>query len=135
MHAPDCPLCQKLAALDRLPAPDVVWQFPHSVALLGPWQFYRGYCLLIARTHARELSGLADDERRAYLEEMCLLAAAMLKVQPPITVAMPGRWPNSVGMPTAPHTFLPCVQLMPPMLGPSQTAGIQLQAMAIAYSW
>jgi diadenosine tetraphosphate (Ap4A) HIT family hydrolase len=73
----DCPLCQKLAALDRLPPADVVWRFPHSVALLGPWQFYRGYCVLVARTHTRELIGLADAERRAYLEEMCLLATAI----------------------------------------------------------
>ena len=73
----DCPLCQKLTALDRLPVSDVVWKFPHSVAMLGPWQFYHGYSILVSRTHARELSGLADDERREYLVEMCLLAAAI----------------------------------------------------------
>src|SRR6202035_862755 len=44
---------------------------------LGPWQFYHGYCVLVARTHCRELSGLADGARRAYLEEMCVLAAAI----------------------------------------------------------
>jgi diadenosine tetraphosphate (Ap4A) HIT family hydrolase len=73
----DCPLCQKLAALDRLPEFDVVWQFPNSVALLGPWQYYHGYCVLVARKHTRELSGLANGERQAYLEEMCVLAAAI----------------------------------------------------------
>ena len=72
-----CPLCSKMATLDQLPASDVVWQFPHSVALLGPWQYYHGYCVLIARRHARELSGLAEEVRRAYLEEMCLLASAI----------------------------------------------------------
>ncbi len=77
MEPAECPLCQKLAALERLPASDVVWQFPHSVALLGPWQFYYGYCVLVARTHCRELIGLADMERQAYLEEMCVLAAAI----------------------------------------------------------
>jgi diadenosine tetraphosphate (Ap4A) HIT family hydrolase len=76
MDRADCPLCQKLAALDTLAA-DVVWRFPHSVALLGPWQFYHGYCVLISRTHVHELSGLAAVERRAYLEDMCLLAAAI----------------------------------------------------------
>jgi diadenosine tetraphosphate (Ap4A) HIT family hydrolase len=77
MDRGDCPLCQKLDLLDRLPPDGVVWRFPHSVVLLGPWQFYRGYCVLVARTHARELIELADAERRAYLEEMCLLAAAI----------------------------------------------------------
>jgi diadenosine tetraphosphate (Ap4A) HIT family hydrolase len=55
----------------------VVWQFPHSVALLGPWQFYHGYCVLVARSHATELSRLPAAERRAYLDEMCLLARAI----------------------------------------------------------
>ena len=72
-----CPFCQKLASLDDLPAGEVVWRFPHSVALLGTWQFYDGYCVLVSRHHARELSELPDDVRRAYLDEMCLLARAI----------------------------------------------------------
>jgi diadenosine tetraphosphate (Ap4A) HIT family hydrolase len=75
-HA-DCPFCRKLTALDQLPSEEVVWQFPHSVALLGPWQYYHGYCILLSRRHAAELSQLADAERRAYLDEMCLLARAI----------------------------------------------------------
>jgi diadenosine tetraphosphate (Ap4A) HIT family hydrolase len=70
----DCPLCRKLA---DLPAAEVVWSFPHSVALLGPWQFYDGYCVLVSRRHAGELSQLEDGVRRAYLDEMCTLARAI----------------------------------------------------------
>lgn len=77
MDAPDCLLCRRLAGMDALPAGDVVWRFPHSVAFLGPWQYYHGYCVLVARKHAKELSNLADAERRAYLDEMCLLARAI----------------------------------------------------------
>lgn len=77
MESPDCPFCRKLARLEELPPHEVVWRFPHSVALLGPWQFYRGYCLLVSRRHAAELSHLADDERAAFLAEMCLLARAI----------------------------------------------------------
>jgi len=73
----ECPFCQKLTGLDQLPPGEVVWSFPNSVALLGTHQFYRGYCVLISRQHARELSGLADEVRRAYLDEMCLLARAI----------------------------------------------------------
>lgn len=75
MSEADCPFCRRLA--DRATDPDVVWRFPHSVALLGTWQFYHGYCVLVSRTHATELSQLADDVRRAYLDEMCLLARAI----------------------------------------------------------
>jgi diadenosine tetraphosphate (Ap4A) HIT family hydrolase len=77
MTDPACPFCQKLARLDELPAGEVVWQFPHSVALLGPWQFYTGYCILVSRSHATELSQLPDKERHGYLDEMCLLAKAI----------------------------------------------------------
>ncbi len=77
MTASACPFCRKLTVLDQLPPGELVWSFPHSVALLGAHQFYRGYCVLISRLHARELSGLPDAVRRAYLEEMCLLARAI----------------------------------------------------------
>jgi diadenosine tetraphosphate (Ap4A) HIT family hydrolase len=77
MISSDCPFCRKLAHPEALPASEVIWRFPHSVALLGTWQFYDGYCVLVSRRHARELSELEDGVRRAYLEEMCLLARAI----------------------------------------------------------
>ena len=74
---PDCPICVKIADPSTLAEDEFVWEFPNSVVLLGPWQFYHGYCVLVARTHATELSRLAEGERRAYLDEMCLLARAI----------------------------------------------------------
>jgi diadenosine tetraphosphate (Ap4A) HIT family hydrolase len=72
----DCPFCRKLADPDGWPAADVVWTFPHSVAVLGPWQFYTGYCLLVSRKHAAELSQLGS-ARLSYLADMALLAEAI----------------------------------------------------------
>ena len=77
MGEKSCPFCAKLARLETLPADEVVWQFPRSVALLGPWQFYHGYCLLVLRRHATELNQLSPQERHGFLDEMCLLAAAI----------------------------------------------------------
>jgi len=73
----DCPFCRKLAAQHELRDEEVVWQFPQSVAFLGPWQFYNGYCVLVSRKHATELSALENSERGSYLNEMCLLAKAI----------------------------------------------------------
>jgi diadenosine tetraphosphate (Ap4A) HIT family hydrolase len=70
----DCTFCMKLA---DLPADDMVCEFPHSVAFLGPWQYYRGYCVLVARSHATELSQLDPTVRHAFLDEMCQLARAI----------------------------------------------------------
>jgi diadenosine tetraphosphate (Ap4A) HIT family hydrolase len=47
------------------------------VALLGPWQYYHGYCVLVSRRHATELSQLEPEDCRAYLDEMRLLAGAI----------------------------------------------------------
>jgi diadenosine tetraphosphate (Ap4A) HIT family hydrolase len=77
MSDPACPFCDKLARLDRLGDDELVWRFPHSVALLGAWQGYHGYCVLVSRRHARELFELPDDDRRSYLDELCLLARAV----------------------------------------------------------
>jgi diadenosine tetraphosphate (Ap4A) HIT family hydrolase len=73
----DCPFCEKLTRLHELPGDEIVGQFAHSVALLGPWQYYHGYCILISRRHATELSQLAPDERQAFFDEMCRLAQAI----------------------------------------------------------
>ena len=72
----DCPLCQRIANLDQIPGADLVWKFPHSTATLGSWQFYTGYCVLVSRQHATELSQLGAT-RAAFLEEMAILAEAI----------------------------------------------------------
>jgi len=77
MIKPACPFCHHLSNLHDLPGDEFFWQFPHSIALLGSWQFYHGYCIFVARRHATELNQLPDTERRAYFDERCLLARAI----------------------------------------------------------
>ena len=77
MTAPECPLCAKLRSVDALPEHEVVWRFPSGVAFLGTHQFYRGYCVLVSRTHATELDQLDAEELPEHLAEMCLLAQAL----------------------------------------------------------
>ncbi|MFO0880474.1 MAG: HIT family protein [Gemmataceae bacterium] len=79
-----CPFCRKLAGQDPWSAEGVLWEFPHSVAVLGPWQWYHGYCVVVARCHARELFDLPDDTRRAYLDEITLVARAIHTAWQPI---------------------------------------------------
>jgi diadenosine tetraphosphate (Ap4A) HIT family hydrolase len=79
----DCFFCSQLAGLGSLPAEEIVWQFPHSVALLGRWQYYQGYCILVSRRHATELYELSEVERRSYCDEMCCLAQAIARAFQP----------------------------------------------------
>jgi diadenosine tetraphosphate (Ap4A) HIT family hydrolase len=74
---PACPFCDKLQRLHELPAEEVIWHFPTSIALLGPWQYHTGYCLLVSRRHATELHQLAAPERHAYFDELTLLGHAI----------------------------------------------------------
>ena len=73
-------MCRKL---HDLPAEEVVWQFPRSVAFLGPWQKYRGYCLVVSRRHISELYQLEKEERGAFLDEMTMMARAIAEVVQP----------------------------------------------------
>jgi diadenosine tetraphosphate (Ap4A) HIT family hydrolase len=69
-----CPLCVKV---QQLPGDELVWQFPHSVAFLGPWQYHTGYCVLVSRVHATELHHLPTAVRTAFLDEMVVLSSAI----------------------------------------------------------
>jgi diadenosine tetraphosphate (Ap4A) HIT family hydrolase len=73
---PECPFCKQVGDPIASWGPDLVWQFPNSLAFLGPWQFFTGYCLLVSREHATELSALGS-KRAAFLNEMATLAEAI----------------------------------------------------------
>jgi diadenosine tetraphosphate (Ap4A) HIT family hydrolase len=72
--ADSCPLCDKLS---KLPGDELVWQFPHSVAFLGSWQYHIGYCVLVSRVHATELHRLDAKVRAAFLDEMVVMSQAI----------------------------------------------------------
>lgn len=66
----DCPLC---AMLERVAAGDrsrVVWEFPHSVLVVGDHRFFEGYCVLVYRGHVRDLHLLDPNEADLFLGEL-----------------------------------------------------------------
>lgn len=77
-----CPMVQALETAEtyRAPAGEVsrrVALLPSAVAVLGHDQYYRGYCLVIARRHATELYHLPDAESTAYFQDMLRVARAI----------------------------------------------------------
>jgi diadenosine tetraphosphate (Ap4A) HIT family hydrolase len=85
MSGDGCPFCTLIETLRQAetaehPAGGVyrrIRDFSASVAVLAPDQFYRGYTLVIARTHARELYELPDAESTRYYQEMLAVARAI----------------------------------------------------------
>lgn len=74
---PPCPLCDKLANRAQLEPGHLVCEGEASVAFLGPWQVYAGYCVVVAREHVRELHDLAPAVRAKFVDEACRVAQAI----------------------------------------------------------
>ncbi len=62
---PRCGICALIERVRVGAFPDLVAELPHSYVILGDAQLYRGYCILFAKSHARELFLLSKDEARA----------------------------------------------------------------------
>ena len=78
-----CGIC---AMIDRIKArnfPDFIAELNSSYVILGDQQFYRGYCVLLAKVHATELYLMPADSARALFDEMRLCAEAIAAVVKP----------------------------------------------------
>jgi diadenosine tetraphosphate (Ap4A) HIT family hydrolase len=81
----NCPFCDVIAGLQASdvyrPRPETVYrkvaELPTAIAVLGNDQFYRGYTLVVARTHATELFHLPEDEATRYCADMMTVARAV----------------------------------------------------------
>lgn len=77
-----CPFCVQ-ANLPVHAVNDLVWAFPHGIAILGRWQFFRGYCVLFSRDHAHEPTDLKLECRDGLVSAMWWLARAITEVASP----------------------------------------------------
>src|SRR6266851_3861287 len=56
---------------------DFVAELPHSFVILGDAQFYRGYCVVLAKRHADEIHLMPPDEARALFDETIAVGRAV----------------------------------------------------------
>jgi diadenosine tetraphosphate (Ap4A) HIT family hydrolase len=75
--AASCGICTLIARIRSGTFDDFVAELPSSYLILGDAQFYRGYCLMLAKRHATELFLMPTDEARALLDDMRLAAEAI----------------------------------------------------------
>jgi diadenosine tetraphosphate (Ap4A) HIT family hydrolase len=80
------PACGICAFIDRIKAGtfrDFIGELKSCYVILGDQQFYRGYCVLLAKLHATELYLMPADSARLLSEEMRLVAESIAAVVKP----------------------------------------------------
>jgi diadenosine tetraphosphate (Ap4A) HIT family hydrolase len=79
-----CAICALIARLDGGDETGLVAALPNSYVLIGDSQFYRGYCVIFARRHARELFLIEKRHAMALFDEVVECAAAIASVVKPL---------------------------------------------------
>ena len=78
-----CGICALIERCHAGNFADFVAELPHSFVILGDAQFYRGYCVVLARRHVHELHLMSPEEARALFEETVAVGRAIaLATQP-----------------------------------------------------
>jgi diadenosine tetraphosphate (Ap4A) HIT family hydrolase len=65
-----CLLCQRVQFTKEGKYPYVIHEFKNSFLLLGEHQYYKGYCVLVSKTHYREMTDIPSPEREEIFQEM-----------------------------------------------------------------
>jgi len=79
-----CGICAGLETIRAGKAPNLIAELDNSYVVLGDAQFYRGYCVLLAKHHAQELFELPREEARGLSEELRSVAQAIWHVVKPL---------------------------------------------------
>ena len=79
-----CGICAGIANIRAGKAPNFIAELDSSYVVLGDAQFYRGYCILLAKHHARELFELPREEALALADEVRSVAEAIFHVVKPL---------------------------------------------------
>jgi diadenosine tetraphosphate (Ap4A) HIT family hydrolase len=75
-----CALIEKAAARNA----DFIAELPRSWLILGDAQFYRGYCVLLAKRHVSEIHLMPRGEAHELLDEMLAIGKAITAVVHPL---------------------------------------------------
>ena len=79
-----CGICAGIENIRAGKAPNFIAELDHSYVVLGDAQFYRGYCILLAKHHARELFQLPRDAGRGLFDEIRSVGEAIFNIVKPL---------------------------------------------------
>lgn len=72
-----CGICALIERCRAANFADFVAELPHSFVILGDAQFYRGYCVVLAKRHVDEIHLMPHDEARALFDETVAVGRAI----------------------------------------------------------
>jgi diadenosine tetraphosphate (Ap4A) HIT family hydrolase len=79
-----CGICAGIETIRAGKAPDLIAELDNSYVVLGDAQFYRGYCILLAKRHAQELFELPRNEALALFDEVRSVSEAIFNIVHPL---------------------------------------------------
>ena len=79
-----CGICALIERCRAGTFADFVAELPHSFVILGDAQFYRGYCVVLAKRHASEIHLMPPDEARALFDETVAVGRAIAAATRPL---------------------------------------------------
>jgi diadenosine tetraphosphate (Ap4A) HIT family hydrolase len=66
----ECSLCERVNKIKNGDYPYLIHEFKNSYLVLGEHQYYRGYCVLISKSHHKEMADIPSPEREEIFLEM-----------------------------------------------------------------
>lgn len=79
-----CGICTLIERCRAGSFADFVAELPHSFVILGDAQFYRGYCVVLAKRHINEVHLMPADEARALFDETIAVGRAIALATRPL---------------------------------------------------
>lgn len=65
-----CSLCERVKKIQEGEYPFLIHEFENSYLMLGEHQYYRGYCVLVTKSHHKEMSDIPSPEREKIFQDM-----------------------------------------------------------------
>jgi diadenosine tetraphosphate (Ap4A) HIT family hydrolase len=78
-----CGICAIIARIKSGSFDDFLAELPSSYLIFGDAQFYRGYCVMLAKRHATEIFLMPTEEARSLMDDMRLAAEAIAAAMTP----------------------------------------------------
>lgn len=79
-----CGICSMIEGIRAGIFPEWVAELPRSWLILGDAQFYRGYCILLAKRHVTELHAMPRGEAHELLDEILAVGRTLAEVLKPL---------------------------------------------------